>query len=95
MNNNPYRGSKDYFNKIITIIPIQIEKFKICDLMKIIDVFLEHDIKPARIFDYFIYPRFEKNAATMQFENYNKMLNVLTELKYEVIIFIILILIII
>lgn len=82
-NNNSYRGSKDFFNKLITILPVQIEKMRVDHILDISEVIIEQDINSKRLFDYFIFPKFESSVNNLKFATYIRMVKLLVKLGYK------------
>lgn len=78
-----YRGSWEFFNKIITILPVQIEKMTTTDVIKVMEVMIVQNIKPTKLLRYFIYPKFEKTAKKLNFQVYIRMLKVLGKMQYQ------------
>jgi hypothetical protein len=81
--NNKYRGSWEFFNKLITVLPVQIEKMTTLDVVRVMEVMILQNIKPTKLLRYFIYPKFEKTAKKLNFQVYIRMLKVLAEMQFQ------------
>lgn len=77
------RGSKDLFYKIYTILPMNVEKFTINELLIICEVYILQGIRNQRLLDYFIYPKLEEHIVHMNFRHYIRSLLFLINTKYE------------
>jgi hypothetical protein len=82
-NKEPFRGTNEFFGKLLTIIPIHIEHLPDKSILSLISICLSKNMKNDRLFNYFIYPRIEARAKHLDFENYVETLKMLAELGYQ------------
>lgn len=82
-NREPFRASPEFFNKLITVMPIHIERLSDTDLITFIKICLNQDIKNERLFKYFIYPKIESRGEAFNFEHYIEILKILAELEFQ------------
>ena len=78
------RGSKDFFYKIFTIIPVHIENFEAKKLIDILEIMYNQNIKNLRLITYFIVPKFEKCISNLEFNVYVRLIHVLARFNYTV-----------
>lgn len=78
-----FRGSPEFFAKLITIMPIHVERLDDNQLIKLIKICLSQNLVNDRLFKYFIYPKIENRADSFSFENYIEILNLLAELGFQ------------
>ena len=83
LNKHPNRTSKEFLNKLLTIIPIHIENLKDEELLTLIKVCVNQDLVNERLFNYFIYPRLENRVKRFKIKNYIRVLSLLCDLHYQ------------
>jgi hypothetical protein len=82
-NKDSVRGSKEFYSKLFTILPIHVEVLSIVEICQVIQVYRDQNLKNDRLLKYFIYPRIEKKMPLISLKNYVLTLNMLAELGYE------------
>jgi hypothetical protein len=83
LNKHTNRTSKEFLNKLLTIIPIHIESLKDEELLTLMKVCIQQDLVSERLFSYFIYPRVEQRVKRFRLGNYFRVLRLLSDLHYE------------
>jgi hypothetical protein len=83
LNKNPNRSTKEFLNKLLTIIPIHIESLKDEELLTLVKVCIQQDLVNERLFSYFIYPRLEQRCSRFKIVNYFRVLRLLCDLHYQ------------
>lgn len=83
LNKHPNRTSKEFLNKLLTIIPIHIESLKDDELLTLVKVCIQQDLVSERLFSYFIYPRIEQRCRRFKIANYFRALQLLSDLHYQ------------
>jgi hypothetical protein len=83
LNKHPNRSSKDFLNKLLTIIPIHVERLEDEDLLTLIRVCLDQDLVNQRLFDFFIYPQVELRVKRLKLSDYIEVLRLLCMLHYQ------------
>lgn len=79
-----FRGSKEFFHKIYTIIPVHIEAMELDNLLVVCNVMLDQKIHNERLLNYFIYPKLEEKIPYMTFNHFIKMIEFCLGSKFEV-----------
>jgi hypothetical protein len=82
-NRDSIRGTKDIYTKLFTILPIHIHSLNIGEMIQIMRVYVDQDIKNERLLKYFIFPRIEKKIPVISLDQYISTLNVLADLGFE------------
>jgi len=77
------RGTRDFFAKLITILPIHIEKLDSSALTRVFEVCCKHELGTDRLFNVFIFGELEKRASTLKFEFYIRNLYSLGKKKFD------------
>jgi hypothetical protein len=83
LNKSKERTDMDFMHKLMTIMPIHVEKLRDQDLLSLYEVMIEQNINNERLLKYFVYPRIEKRIGRFSFENYITALNLLSSAQYE------------
>lgn len=83
LNRSNERTDMDFVHKLMTIMPIHVEKLRDKDLLCLLEVISNLNIQNERLLKYFIYPRLEKRIEKFSFDNYITSLNLLAALRYE------------
>lgn len=79
-----YRGNSEFFHRLITILPMKVDKITAYDVVRSLEVIYEQKINANKCVTYFIYPRFEKTAGVVKFSTYIRMLRILAKIGYNV-----------
>ena len=83
LNRSNERADMDFIHKLMTIMPIHVEKLRDKELLCLLEVIANLNIQNERLLKYFIYPRLEKRIDKFSFDNYITSLNLLANLRYE------------
>lgn len=83
LNRSKERTDIDFLHKLLTILPIHVEKLRDKDLLTLYQVMIEQNVNNERLLKYFVYPRIEKRIVRFSFENYITSLNLLSSAQYE------------
>jgi hypothetical protein len=83
LNKKSNRVSREFSNKLITILPIHVQNLSDQHLIILIDICYHHDLANERLFKYFIFPRIENRISKVSFGNYIKILKLLSKLQYQ------------
>jgi hypothetical protein len=83
LNRHPNRSSKDFLNKLLTIIPIHVEHLDDQDLITLMRVCIDQDLVNERLFDFFIYPQIEIRVKRLKLSDYIEVLRLLCMLHYQ------------
>jgi hypothetical protein len=83
LNKHANRTSKEFLNKLLTIIPVHIENLRDEELLTLVKVCIQQDLVNERLFAYFIYPRIEQRCSRFRISNYFRALRLLCDLHYQ------------
>lgn len=83
LNREPNRTSKEFANKMLTILPIHVNSLSDKSIITLVEICLNKDLVNERLFNYFIYPRIESRIHKYSLSNYIKMLKLLGRLNYQ------------
>jgi hypothetical protein len=83
LNDSKERIDLDFIQKLMTIMPIHVEKLKDKELLTLLQVIIDQNIKNERLLNYFVMPRIENRVGRFSFDNYVSCLNLLSSLQYE------------
>jgi hypothetical protein len=83
LNESKERTDMDFIHKLMTIMPIHVEKLKDRELLTLLQVIIDQNIQNERLLNYFVIPRIESRVGRFNFDNYVTVLNLLSALQYE------------
>jgi len=83
LNDSKERTDMDFIHKLMTIMPIHVEKLKDRELLTLLQVIIDQNIQNERLLKYFVIPRIENRVGRFNFDNYVTVLNLLSALQYE------------
>ena len=79
-----YNNSKDLVAKVVTFLPLHVNKLGDFELIRIMKITLNKGLCSERLFRSFFCKRLEQRAGNMKFELYFKALKMLAKQRYQV-----------